>query len=163
MKLRSIVTQAICATALLFGPAAMAQRLPTHLDPARVSAIANVMAHIEQDGDKFKHSFDHALNSSTVRTERRPELKQWVHRLEDTVDDLQGEYNDKDIKGTSEKLTEALELASGINRFMLRSDFGKANADWARLRDDLNTLAGVNQQPALPVLVIRETRVVGSR
>lgn len=160
MKNRTSYAPALLAVcALLVSPVmGQGQALPTQLTPQRVAVIDQVMQRIEKDGDDFEREFKKALNSSTVKIEKRPELRVWVDRLEDTVDDLQEEYKEKDVKEAHEKLVEALEIAEGINRFMLRAEFGGASRVWEQLRADLNALAGAHTVPAIPILVI--TKVV---
>jgi hypothetical protein len=57
------------------------------------------------------------------------------------------------MQGYSNHLRDALEVASGINRFMLRAEFGTAIDARDVLRSDLNRLADVDRSRHIPQLL----------
>jgi hypothetical protein len=56
----------------------------------------------------------------------------------------QKEYQENDLKAAHEELRPAPEIAASVNRFVLRSEFGKAEESWSTLRQDLNTPAAAH-------------------
>ena len=87
----------------------------------------------------------------------RDELKNTVDRLEGRVDKFKHEYNENEMKEAHAELMRAMELASSVNRFMLRSEFGNAEDAWAAVRNDLNTLAAMHEFPAIQVYALRKS------
>jgi len=129
----------------------------TNVDIYTKSDVKEVIQRIERHGDEFKNHFKKALNNSALyfSDSERDRVKNWAEDLENTVDDLKEEYNEKDFEKARRKLESALMIASGINRFMLRNYFSEdARRSWEILRDDLNVLAVAYNLPVLSNLVV---------
>jgi hypothetical protein len=128
-----------------------------------MSKIESVMQRVEQHGDAFEAAFKDAINSSTIPIEERDDMIARIDRLEDELDKLRDEYKDRDMAEAHRHLRRALEIGSGVNRFILRSEFGKAEEMWSTLRSDLNTLAETHTFPVLSVYVIQPARTATTR
>ena len=120
----------------------------------RSADIKKIVERLEAHSDAFEKQFKEALNSSTVRIADRDDLKSTVDRLEDRLDNLKKEYDANGFKEAHAELMRALEVATSVNRIMLRSEFGSAEPAWSVVRDDLNTLAAIHQIPAIEVYAI---------
>jgi hypothetical protein len=130
---------------------------------ADMSKIDSVMQRVEQHGDVFESAFQDAIKSSTIPIEERDDMIARIDRLEDELDKLRDEYKDRDMAEAHKHLRRALEIGAGVNRFMLRSEFGKAEDMWSALRSDLNTLAEAHTFPILSVYVIQPAQMSSSR
>lgn len=121
--------------------------------------VHRIMQTIEQRADNFEKHFLKDLRASTIDIEDRDRYRVWVDTLEDSLDNMQEAYREDDIAEAHEELMDAMEVASSINRFMLRADWGEeSEREWAAIRDDLNKLAAAHTIPVMPVLVITATR-----
>jgi hypothetical protein len=119
--------------------------------------VNEVMKRVERNGDRFKDDFKDMLNNNKLffTDHENDRVKNWAEDLEDTVDQMQEEFSEKDYEKSRQKLEASLMIASGLNRLMLRSYVGdKARGSWEALRADLNALAVAFELPVLPNILV---------
>lgn len=118
--------------------------------------VTLVMDRIEDGTDRFEHKLKEAIQHSTANmTDREPMFNRWAGALESSTDKMAEEYKEKDFRDFANELQNTLAIASAINRMMLRSDLSpEANAEWASVRNDLNTLATAFGHAVLPNAVV---------
>jgi hypothetical protein len=82
-------------------------------------------------------------------------LNRWADRLEDEVDNMAENYEERDSAKYIEHLENALIIGTGINRAMLRSEFSMlAEQEWSRFREDLNSVALALHRPVMPNVTV---------
>ena len=114
---------------------------------AQVKAIIN---RVEQRVDNFVVNYDKALDRSRLDGSSRENcLMNRARDLERATDELSREFDRRDAwienKGETRR---CLNIASDIDRNMRNYRFGSAaEANWARVRYELNTLADVYNLP----------------
>jgi hypothetical protein len=143
--------QATLTFALILGCSAAAAGAA--LSTTQRTDVNRAMQTIEQRSDQFEKHFLRDLNSSTLDIEDRDRYRRWVDQLEDSLDNMKEAWDKDNMAETREELQDALEVASSVNRFMLRSKWSpESEREWAEIRDNINTIAGVHKQPAVPSL-----------
>lgn len=124
---------------------------------ASVRQIDNVLRRIENRTDMFKRDMQTALDQSTVNnTNREDRIADFIRDFETATDALRSRFDAR--QNVTAEVNEVLNRATFIDRFMNRNQLSaRAEADWASLRSDLNTLAGYysiawdwNRSPGLP-------------
>jgi hypothetical protein len=115
-----------------------------------------VVNRLESRADAFEDKLEQALDRSSVNgSSLEDRLNRWSDILEDAVDDLAEDYNEKDNREAIDHLEDALIVGSGINRVMLRKDFAPGlESEWNALRADLNEIAKQHHRPVLPNLTV---------
>ena len=103
--------------------------------------LREIIRQLETDTDRFKSSLDHALDDSRLDgTRTEDEINEYVKRFEEATDRLKDRAEDE--KFAPGAANEVLTRGRSINVFMRTHRLrGDAEADWARVRNDLNRLA----------------------
>jgi len=134
---------------LLIADTATAQRRESRgrlLNKAQVQAIVR---RVEDRVDNFVKKFDKSLDRSRLNGSSKED---WLNRrakdLERATDELRLEFDRRDawIENKAE-VRSCLNIASDIDRNMRSYNFGAAEANWARVRYELNSLADVYNLP----------------
>jgi hypothetical protein len=96
---------------------------------------------LENDSDSFSHSFDNAMDNSTLNgTSTEGDATRYVKEFEDSIDHLKKEYDNG--KDTSISAREVVARAKVINGVMRRYKFDAASqTDWRTVKGDLTRLA----------------------
>ena len=114
--------------------------------------VDNVIKRVETRADNFVDNFDESLDNSNLDgTKREDNLMKKARRLENATDELRREFDRSDtwIENKAE-VRKCLNIASDINRTMKNRRFGpKTEANWAKLRYELNTLAKIYKLPVV--------------
>ncbi|MEK6334740.1 MAG: hypothetical protein AABM67_07315 [Acidobacteriota bacterium] len=103
--------------------------------------LREIIRQLETDTDRFKSSLDHALDDSRLDgTRAEDEINEYVKRFEEATDRLKDRAEDEKIApgAANEVLTRGRTINGFMRTHRLRGD---AEADWARVRNDLNRLA----------------------
>ncbi len=137
-------------TMFLMADTATAQRRESRgrlLNKAQVQAIVR---RVEDRVDNFVKKFDRSLDHSRLNGSSKED---WLNRrakdLERATDELRREFDRRDawIENKAE-VRNCLNIASDIDRNMRSYRFGAAaEANWARVRYELNSLADVYNLP----------------
>ena len=103
--------------------------------------LREIIRSLETDTDRFKSSLDHALDDSPLDgTRTEDEINDYVKRFEEATDRLRDRAEDEKFSPGAAR--EVLNRGRAINVFMRTHRLrGDAEADWARVRNDLNRLA----------------------
>lgn len=103
--------------------------------------VLEIIRQLESDTDRFKSSLDKGLDTSRLNgTRAEDEINAFVKRFEEATDRLR--KNAEDQQHAPRAAREVLNRGRAINRFMTNKGLGAtAEADWARVRNDLNRLA----------------------
>ncbi len=103
--------------------------------------IQTLLASIETKTDTYKRAMDTALDRSMINsTNAEDRYSDFIAEFETATDDLRSGFNSR--RDVSSEVTEVLNRAAFINRFMTRNRLNtRTQAQWASLRTDLNTLA----------------------
>lgn len=122
---------------------------------ANVKAIIN---RVEDRVDNFVKNYDEALDRSRLDGSSRENwLMNRARDLESATDELAREFDRRDawIENRDET-SRCLNIASDIDRNMKNNRFGPAaEANWDRVRFELNTLADVYNMPRVGANVYR--------
>lgn len=114
------------------------------------SQVKKVIDRLETRVDNFVENYDEALdNSGLDGTKREDWLMKRARDLENATDELEREFDRSDrwIENKAE-VRKCLNIASDINRNMKNRRYGKkAEANWAKVRYELNTLADIYNLP----------------
>lgn len=112
--------------------------------------VKKVIERVETRVDNFVENYDDALdNSGLDGTEREDWLMKRARDLENATDELEREFdrNDRWIENKAE-VRKCLNIATDINRNMKNRRYNrKTEANWARVRYELNTLADIYNLP----------------
>jgi hypothetical protein len=139
---------------LMFVPGTAEAQRQSKTDDAAFSdqKLKGIMERIEAHSDAFEDKFEAALDKSSLDgTGLEDRLNRWADMLEDELDNMAEDYKERDSDEFVEHLENAMILATGVNRAMLRHDLGPmADAQWKAVRDDVNTVATVFRRPVLP-------------
>lgn len=114
---------------------------------AQVKAVIN---RVEDRVDNFVKRYDAALDRSKLDgTSRENWLMNRARDLERTTDELAREFDRRDAWiENKDETRRCLNIASDIDRNMKNYRFGAdAEANWARVRYELNTLADIYNLP----------------
>lgn len=111
--------------------------------PARASdrQVENIIRSIETRTDKFRKSFDAALDRSRLDgTYREDNLNQYVQSFEEATNDLRSRFNGRTAMGSD--IENVLNRASMIDQFMKTNlKQRRVQSDWTVLKRDLQKLA----------------------
>lgn len=112
--------------------------------------VKKVIERLETRVDNFVKNYDKSLDESLLDgTEREDWLMKRARDLENATDELEREFdrNDRSIENKAE-VRKCLNIATDINRNMKNRRYGrKTEANWARVRYELNTLADIYNLP----------------
>lgn len=112
--------------------------------------VENVIKRVETRADNFVDNFDESLDNSNLDgSEREDDLMKKARKLENETDDLKNQFDKSDrwIE-TKPQVRKVLNLATDINKVVNRRRLGrKTEANWAKLRYELNTLAKIYKLP----------------
>ncbi len=100
-----------------------------------------IIRQLETDTDHFKSSLDSALDHSRLNGSRaEDEINDHVKKFEEATDRLRDRAEDREYAPNLAR--EVLNRGRNINVFMRNHRLGgKAESDWAQVRNDLNRLS----------------------
>jgi hypothetical protein len=100
-----------------------------------------IIRQLETDTDSFKSSLDSALDKSRLNGSRaEDEINDYVKHFEQATDRLRDRAEDREYAPNLAR--EVLNRGRAINVFMRTHQLGgRAESDWARVRNDLNRLS----------------------
>ncbi|HKY42175.1 MAG TPA: hypothetical protein VJM50_03720 [Pyrinomonadaceae bacterium] len=103
--------------------------------------VREIIRQLESDTDRFKSSLDSALDRSSINgTRAEDEVNQYVKEFESATDRLRDRSEDREYAPNAAR--EVLARGRSINVFMRNNRLGgRAESDWARVRNDLNRLS----------------------
>ncbi|HEY6660755.1 MAG TPA: hypothetical protein VI031_06425 [Pyrinomonadaceae bacterium] len=103
--------------------------------------VRGIIRQLESDTDRFKSSLDSALDRSTINgTRAEDEINEYVKQFEQATDRLRDRSDDRDFAPAAARAV--LTRGRSINGFMRANRLGgRAESDWARVRNDLNKLS----------------------
>lgn len=114
--------------------------------------VKKVIKRLETRVDNFVKNYDKALDKSRLDgTKREDWLMKRARDLENATDELEREFDRSDrwIENKAE-VRKALNIARDINRNMKNRRYGrKTEANWAKVRYELNTLADIYNLPKI--------------
>lgn len=151
MRLNSVkIVVAMLAVAIL-ATTAVAQRTREARGKRYTKAqVKKVIERVEDRVDNFVDNYDKALDRSRLDgSEREDWLMDRARDLESATDELAREFDRRDrwVENRAE-VRSCLDIATDINRNMKRRRYGrKTEANWARVRYELNTLADIYELP----------------
>ena len=126
-----------------------------NVNKTQVKAIIN---RVEDRVDNFTRNFNRSLDRSRLNNTR---LEDWLNKragdLESATDELSREFDRRDrwIEHR-EEVRKCLNIASDIDRNVRRNRYGRVTeANWARVRFELNTLADVYNMARVGARVYR--------
>ena len=117
------------------------------LNKAQVKLIIN---RVEDRVDNFVKNFDKSLDRSKLNgTDREDWLNKRARDLESATDELSREFDRRDAWAENkEEVRKCLRIASDIDQNMRKYKYGAATeANWSRVRFELNSLADVYNLP----------------
>lgn len=112
--------------------------------------VEQVIDRVEERVDNFDDHFDKSLDNSRLDgTNREDWLNKRASDLETATDELRREFDRRDSWAENKKeVRNCLNIASDIDKTMRsRKLSAAAEAIWARLRSELNTLADIYNLP----------------
>ena len=103
--------------------------------------VREIIRQLETDTDNFKSSLDSALDSSNLNgTRAEDEINEYVKQFEEATDRLKSHSEDREYAPNAAR--EVLTRGRSINVFMRTHRMGgRAESDWAKVRNDLNRLS----------------------
>lgn len=103
--------------------------------------VRDIVRQLESDTDHFKSSLDSALDRSTLNgTRAEDEINEYVKQFEQATDRLRDRTEDREFAPNAAR--EVLARGRSINVFMRTHRLGgRAESDWAKVRNDLNRLS----------------------
>ena len=103
--------------------------------------VREIIRQLETDTDSFKSSLDSALDRSSINGSRaEDEINEYVKRFEEATDRLRDRSEDREYAPNLAR--EVLARGRSINVFMRTNRLGgRAESDWAKVRNDLNRLS----------------------
>ena len=124
--------------------------------PFSDAKLQSLMTSIEARADTFENKLEKALDKSSANGSALEDVMNRIAAvMEDAVDDMAENFNEKDSTKFIDKLENALVAGAAIDRVMLRRDLaGAAEAEWRALRADLNTVAVAFHRPVLPNVTV---------
>lgn len=112
--------------------------------------VKKVIERVETRVDNFVKNYDKALDDSRLDgTEREDWLMKRARDLENATDELEREFDRSDrwIENKAE-VRKCLNIATDINKNMKNRRYDrKTEANWAKVRYELNTLADIYNLP----------------
>jgi hypothetical protein len=135
---RPAVAESRTPAVILEQPRAEVVEVPYRLSHDEMEGL---LKRVEDHADAFKASLSDSLDHSRFDdTSAEGRIKGYVQEFEDATDRLKDRYSDKDT--AVETATDVLRRAARIDEFMrLNTMSARSQADWARLRRDLDDLA----------------------
>jgi len=103
--------------------------------------VREIIRQLESDTDRYKSSLDSALDRSTLNgTRTEDEINEYVKQFEEATDRLRSRSEDREYAPNAAR--EVLTRGRSINVFMRTHRLGgRAESDWAKVRNDLNRLS----------------------
>lgn len=103
--------------------------------------VREIIRQLETDTDRFKSSLDSALDHSSLNGSRaEDEINEYVKQFEQATDRLRDRSEDREYAPNAAR--EVLARGRSINVFMRTHRLGgRAESDWAQVRNDLNRLS----------------------
>ena len=103
--------------------------------------VREIIRQLESDTDNFKSSLDSALDHSSLNGSRaEDEINEYVKQFETATDRLRDRSEDREYAPNLAR--EVLTRGRSINVFMRSNRLGgRAESDWAKVRNDLNRLS----------------------
>ncbi len=114
---------------------------------AQVKAVIN---RVEDRVDNFVENYDKSLDRSRLDGSSREDwLNRRARELEAATDELSSEFDRRDAWAENrDEVRKCLNIATDINRNMRNYRFGAGTeANWSRVRFELNTLADIYNLP----------------
>lgn len=147
MKRKTLFSSMVCALMLAsLSIVAKAQEGPYRLNDKQVQ---RVMKQLKKDTEKFRKSVDSSLDKSRLDgTNREDDINKFMEDYEKATERLYDRF--KDNKSVGSDVETVLDGAARIDQFMTRrsdqfmrrnSKSGRAERDWAAVRQDLRQLA----------------------
>lgn len=148
---RLFITLAVVGSLLVLSAPAEAQRRRRPLQRGYTKAhVDQIIKRVEERSDRFVKLFDRSLDRSGLDgTNREDRLNEYARNLETALDELRREFDRKDnyVENRPE-VRRCLDIATNINVAMRNRRLGaETERQWALLRSELNTLAGVYGLP----------------
>jgi flagellar motility protein MotE (MotC chaperone) len=147
MRRKTLCSSIVCALMLAgLSVAAKAQDAPYRISDKQVQ---QVMKQLKKDTERFRKSLDSSLDKSRLNgTNREDDINKFMEDYEKATERLYDRFKDHKSVGTDVEavLDGAAQIdqfmARGSDRFMRRnSKSGRAERDWAAVRQDLRQLA----------------------
>jgi hypothetical protein len=120
--------------------------------------VKAVINRVEDRVDNFVRQYDRSLDRSRLDGSSRENwLMKRAKDLESATDELAREFDRRDAWGANkDEVRRCLNIATDINRNMRNYRFGAAaEANWSRVRFELNTLADVYNLPKVGAAAYR--------
>lgn len=120
---------------------------------AQVKLVIN---RVEDRVDNFVRQYDKSLDRSRLDgSSREDQLNRRSRELESATDELAREFDRRDAWiENKEEVRRCLKIASDIDSSIRRNKFARATeANWARVKYELNTLADVYNLPKVSSMV----------
>jgi hypothetical protein len=117
------------------------------MNKAQVKAVIN---RVEDRVDNFVRNFDRSLDRSRLDgSNREDSLNKRARDLESATDELAREFDRRDAWiENREEVRRCLNIATDIDRNIRRNRYGAGTeANWSRVRFELNTLADIYNMP----------------
>jgi hypothetical protein len=114
--------------------------------------VDDIIKRVETNSDRFKETVDKSLDRSVLDgSNREDNYNEQVKELEKALDNLRDDFDRR--QGWFESRSQVADVireADEVGRIVRKPVFGsKVQKQWARVRTDLNTLAGVYNLPRL--------------
>jgi hypothetical protein len=142
-----IILAAACAGLILSVPGEAQRRRGTPRERGYTKMEVDlVIKRVEERSDRFVKLFDKSLDRSRLNgTDREDRLNEYARNLETALDELRREFDRKEsYVETRPEVRRCLDIATDINVAMRNRRLGgETERQWALLRSELNTLAGV--------------------
>ncbi len=137
---------AVCALLILSVPSeAQRRRYPRQRGYTK-GEVNSIIKRVEERSDRFVKLFDKSLDRSRLDgTNREDRLNDHARDLEKALDELRGEFDRKEnYVETRPEVRRCLDIATNINVAVRNRRLGgETERQWALVRAELNTLAGV--------------------
>jgi hypothetical protein len=127
--------------ALVIGVASLASFLAAQV-PSRLNdkEVESLIKRLEENADRFRKSYDHALNRNRFNSSEKNQAKQYVKDFESATDHLKDHFSKRN--SAAGDVEEVLNHAAQIDEFMTRNALeSDAQSDWMNLRASLDELA----------------------
>ncbi len=114
--------------------------------------VDDIIKRVETNSDKLKETVDKSLDRSVLDgSNREDNYNEQVKELEKALDNLRHDFDRRNNWFESRsQVAEVLRESDEVGRIVRKPVFGnKVHKQWAKVRIDLNTLAGVYNLPRL--------------
>ncbi|HUQ30826.1 MAG TPA: hypothetical protein VM095_01845 [Pyrinomonadaceae bacterium] len=146
-----ITLAAICAVLILSVPGeAQRRRRPPIQRGYTKTEVDRIIKRVEERSDRFVKLFDKSLDRSRLNgSNREDQLNDYARNLETALDELRREFDRKEsYVETRPEVRRCLDIATDIDVAVRNRRLGgETERQWALLRSELNTLAGVYTLP----------------